>query len=62
MEQTRYLTTKQAAELLGYAESYIRLLARNGQIPAYKVRGTWRFSLQEIKRWVESGGITSPPK
>ena len=61
MEQSRYLTTKQAAELLGYAQAYIRQLARQGDIPAYKVRGTWRFNTEELRRWVESGGQARPP-
>ena len=61
MQQNRYLTTKQTAEFLGYSESYIHQLANDGQIPAYKVRGSWRFNTEELRGWVESGGQMASP-
>jgi len=61
MQQNRYLTTKQAAEFIGYSEPYIRQLANEGQIPAYKVRGSWRFNTEELRGWVESGGQMASP-
>jgi len=61
MEQNRYLTTKQAAQFLGYSEPYLRQLANEGQIPAYKVRGSWRFNTEELRGWVENGGQMALP-
>jgi len=36
-----WITVNQAAALVGYVPAYIRLLAKKGRIPAYKVQHDW---------------------
>jgi len=30
-------------------------LAQNGEIPAFKLGGTWRFRRSELDRWIDDG-------
>ena len=46
------LTLPEVAVLLKVAEKTVYTMARNGQIPAFKVRGQWRFKSDEIDRWI----------
>jgi excisionase family DNA binding protein len=52
--QTDFITTKQAAALLGYHQIYLTKLVREGKIPGYK-RGQWRISKSELLAFIEAG-------
>src|SRR4051812_4684598 len=41
-----------AARLLGFSEATIRAHARQGYIPARKVKKEWRFSRDRLLAWV----------
>lgn len=47
-----YLTLKDVAELLKLSEKTIYRLAQQGEIPAFKVGGSWRFRASDIDQWV----------
>ncbi len=45
-----------AAEILQIHEETLRRLAREGQVPAFKVGGGWRFSRVALRKWIEAQG------
>lgn len=47
------LTIKQVALYLKVTERTIYRLAAAKKIPAFKVGGTWRFSLADIDSWIK---------
>jgi excisionase family DNA binding protein len=47
------LTLPEVAVLLKVAEKTVYTMARGGQIPAFKVRGQWRFRRDDIDRWID---------
>jgi excisionase family DNA binding protein len=47
------LTLPEVADLLKVAEKTVYTMAQKGQIPAFKVRGQWRFKQVDIDRWID---------
>lgn len=47
------LTLPEVAVLLKVAEKTVYTMAQTGQIPAFKVRGQWRFKHEDIDRWID---------
>ncbi|MBI3184661.1 MAG: helix-turn-helix domain-containing protein [Myxococcales bacterium] len=47
------LTLPEVAQLLKVAEKTVYTMAQNAEIPAFKVRGQWRFKRTDIDRWIE---------
>jgi len=47
------LTLPEVAVLLKVAEKTVYTMAQSGQIPAFKVRGQWRFKHEDIERWID---------
>jgi len=47
------LTLPEVAVLLKVAEKTVYTMARMGQLPAFKVRGQWRFKHDDIDRWID---------
>ena len=47
------LTLPEVAVLLKVAEKTVYTMAQMGQIPAFKVRGQWRFKHDDIDRWID---------
>jgi excisionase family DNA binding protein len=47
------LTLPEVAVLLKVAEKTVYTMARKGQIPAFKVRGQWRFKSDDINAWID---------
>jgi excisionase family DNA binding protein len=54
------LTIKQVAEYLKVTERTIYRLAAAKKIPAFKVGGTWRFSLADIESWIREQSSLGP--
>ena len=46
------LTVKEVAELLAVNERTVYRLANTGQLPGFKVGGTWRFLKEDIEAWI----------
>lgn len=47
------LTLPEVAELLKVADKTVYTMAQRGELPAFKVRGQWRFKLVDMDRWIE---------
>jgi excisionase family DNA binding protein len=47
------LTIKGVAALLKVGEKTIYSMAQGGELPAFKVRGQWRFSRKDLDAWIE---------
>lgn len=47
------LTLKEVADYLKLAEKTAYKLAAAGQLPGFKVGGSWRFKQTDIEQWIE---------
>jgi excisionase family DNA binding protein len=47
------LTLNEVAQLLKVADKTVYTMAQKAEIPAFKVRGQWRFKRADIDRWIE---------
>lgn len=47
------LTLAEVAQLLKVAEKTVYTMAQESQLPAFKVRGQWRFKSVDLDRWIE---------
>lgn len=47
------LTLPEVAVLLKVAEKTVYTMAQSGQLPAFKVRGQWRFKRDDIDQWID---------
>jgi excisionase family DNA binding protein len=47
------MTVHELATYLNVDEKTIYRLAQRGQIPGFKVAGTWRFKKDDIDAWIE---------
>ncbi|WP_233713226.1 methylation-associated defense system helix-turn-helix domain-containing protein MAD1 [Amaricoccus solimangrovi] len=46
------MTIREVAEYLKLNEKTAYRLAAEGEIPGFKVGGSWRFKRQDIERWI----------
>jgi excisionase family DNA binding protein len=47
------LTLREAAAFLHCHTSTLYRLANNGQIPAFRLGGSWRFTWEALERWMK---------
>lgn len=47
------LTVLEVATLLKVADKTVYTMAQKGEIPAFKVRGQWRFRRVDIDAWIQ---------
>jgi excisionase family DNA binding protein len=52
MQSDEVLTIKEVAQLLKVGEKTVYSMAQTGELPAFKVRGQWRFSRKDIDAWI----------
>ncbi len=50
---TDILNTKETAAYLKVHVETIRRMARNCEIPAFKIGKDWRFDKEVLRRWIE---------
>ena len=55
------MNAEEAAHFLGAHVETVRRLARNGEIPAYKVGKDWRFRREALRNWIDSQSFRSRP-
>ena len=55
------LTLPEVAQLLKVAEKTVYTMAQKSQLPAFKVRGQWRFKRVDIDRWIEAQKMLAGP-
>lgn len=63
MPNEEVLKIRELAALLKVGEKTVYSMAQKGELPAFKVRGQWRFSLKDINEWIErqkANSITNP--
>jgi excisionase family DNA binding protein len=46
------MTARQVAELIGVHENWVYDQAASGKLPSYKIGGTRRFDLEELRGWI----------
>ncbi len=47
------MTVREVAVYLNVNQKTVYRLAQKGEIPGFKVAGTWRFRREDIDRWIE---------
>lgn len=47
------MTVRDVAEFLNVDEKTIYRLAQKGNLPGFKVAGSWRFQMQDIQGWID---------
>ncbi len=55
------LTLPEVAGLLKVAEKTVYTMAQRAEIPAFKVRGQWRFKRVDLDRWIEVQKVALNP-
>lgn len=53
MNRDEVFTVKEVASLLKVGNRTIYAMASARELPAFKVRGQWRFQKQDIEAWIE---------
>ncbi len=53
MPNEEILKLRDVAALLKVGEKTVYSMAQAGELPAFKVRGQWRFSRKDIDAWIE---------
>ncbi len=53
MNSDEVLRLKDVATLLKVGDKTVYSMAQTGELPAFKVRGQWRFSRKDIDAWIE---------
>ena len=51
--QTDIMTIKELAAYLKVAEKTLYRLASNGDLPGFKIGGSWRFRKSEMDKWID---------
>ena len=59
---TEIMTIQEVAEYLKLNEKTAYRLASVGEIPGFKVGGSWRFKRQDIERWIARKTTTKKKK
>jgi excisionase family DNA binding protein len=54
MQNDEILKIKDVANLLKVGEKTVYSMAQKGELPAFKVRGQWRFTRKDIDIWIEN--------
>lgn len=55
------LTLEEVAAFLKAGKRTVYRFAQNGQIPAFKLGGTWRFRRSELERWIDDNSNQCKP-
>lgn len=48
------LTLDEVATYLKAGKRTVYRFAQNGELPAFKLGGTWRFRRSELERWIDA--------
>jgi excisionase family DNA binding protein len=54
MNENAALTVRGVAELLSVDSKTVYRLAQKGELPGFKVAGSWRFMRDDIETWIEA--------
>jgi excisionase family DNA binding protein len=53
------MTVRQVVGYLNVDEKTVYRLVSRGELPGFKVAGTWRFKKHDIDRWIEERKVAS---
>lgn len=53
MSNDEVLRLRDIAALLKVGEKTVYSMTQRGELPAFKVRGQWRYSRKDIETWIE---------
>jgi excisionase family DNA binding protein len=53
LDSSSAMTVHDVAVYLNVDEKTVYRLAKRGELPGFKVAGTWRFKRQDIDHWIE---------
>lgn len=53
------MTVRELAGYLNVDEKTVYRLVQRGELPGFKVAGTWRFQRLDVDRWIESRKASS---
>ena len=56
------MTVRDVATFLNVDEKTIYRLAQKGDLPGFKVLGSWRFQKPDIESWIERKKLTAKNK
>ena len=59
MQNAEVLTVRDVATLLKVGQKTVYSMAQTGELPAFKVRGQWRFARNDIDAWIDEQKRTS---
>ncbi len=64
VDDSSAMTVREVASYLNVDEKTIYRLAKRGDLPGFKVAGTWRFKKRDIDEWIErqKSAAMSPQK
>jgi excisionase family DNA binding protein len=54
MNENAALTVRDVADLLSVDSKTVYRLAQKGELPGFKVAGSWRFLRNDIETWIEA--------
>ena len=54
MTEKAALSVKEVADLLSVDGKTVYRLAKRGELPGFKVAGSWRFMRGDIEGWIEA--------
>lgn len=55
------LTLDEVATFLKAGKRTVYRFAQNGELPAFKLGGTWRFRRSELERWIDANSNQHKP-
>jgi len=53
VQNDEIMTLREVAQLLKVAEKTVYTMSQRKELPAFKVRGQWRFRRDDIGRWID---------
>ena len=62
MDGSSAMTVHDVAVYLNVDEKTVYRLASRGELPGFKVAGTWRFKREDIDHWIEQRKASSPTR
>lgn len=61
MDSSAAMTVREVAGYLNVDEKTVYRLAQRGDLPGFKVAGTWRFKKDDIDAWIEGQKRAAKP-
>jgi len=60
--ENRWVSVAEVAEHLGVRRESVYRWVNEGKIPGSKIGRLWKFKLEQVDAWVETGGAAKEPE